>query len=156
MSAEMFSGWGIRTLSAANPAYDPYSYHRGSVWPVENAEIAFRLAKSGFQKESSKIIEAQLELATLFPKFRLPEVVTGHARDEDVSIPGLYPHANLLQAWSVSAVLQMVQAMAGVFPDSNSDKLSAKTVLPPFLDEFKIENFLYKGVRVNRSTTHCF
>src|SRR6185437_7572210 len=96
LSNEMFSGWGIRTLSAKNPSFDPFSYHRGSVWPVENATIAYGMSRLGFKKEANQIIGAQLGAATLFPHMRLPEVFSGHQRSSEIPIPGLYPYANLL------------------------------------------------------------
>ena len=37
MAPDMNSGWGIRTLSAPHPAYNPYYYQNGSVWPHDNA-----------------------------------------------------------------------------------------------------------------------
>ena len=80
---DMFSGWGIRTLSSNNPAFDPFSYHRGSVWPVENAIIAEGMAILGYREESNRIISGQLSLAALFPQMRLPEVFGDEPRSRE-------------------------------------------------------------------------
>jgi len=139
MSRHMFSGWGIRTLSSANPAYDPFSYHRGSVWPVENAEIANGMALCGFHKEANQVAQSQLNLAMFFPDFRLPEVVTGHAASE-ASTPGLYPYANLLQAWSASAVCQMVQTLLGIYARADEHRLMIDPRLPEWLERVTLQN----------------
>src|SRR3569833_2386030 len=78
---DMFSGWGIRTLSAEHPAYDPYSYHRGSVWPVEHGPFAVALYRYGEHGRLRQLCQAQFELASLFEQTRLPECVSGHPRD---------------------------------------------------------------------------
>lgn len=132
-STEMFSGWGIRTLSSDNPAFDPFSYHRGSVWPVENSTIAGGLAICGFVRETKDLVGAQLALATLFPGMRLPEVISGHERNEEYPVPGLYPQANLLQSWSVSAISLYLQILFGIRPVAPLKTLLIKPILPEWL-----------------------
>ena len=147
-SSEMYSGWGIRTLSSDNPAYDPFSYHRGSVWPVENSTIAAGLAITGFVQEAEELIEAQFSLATQFPHMRLPEVVSGHQRDRDYPIPGLFPYANLLQAWSVSAVPFNLQVLLGLRPFAPLRTLFVKPHLPAWLTCLDLEDLRVGEARV--------
>ncbi len=105
MSPEMWSGWGIRTLSDQNPAYNPYSYHRGSVWPVENGTFALAFLRYGLFEEMDRLCKAQFEAAALFEYHRLPELFAGHPRDAEHPFPGLYPKANSPQAWSARPFL---------------------------------------------------
>jgi glycogen debranching enzyme len=136
----LFSGWGIRTLASDHPAYDPYSYHRGSVWPVENAMIARGLADLGFRTGANRLIAAQLSLATCFGSMRLPEVVSGHARSVEFPIPGVYPFANPLQAWSVSAIFSFVKTMIGARPDAFAQTLYLDPVLPEWLPALEVRD----------------
>lgn len=78
----MFSGWGVRTLSSAHSFYDPLSYHRGSVWPVEQATIVFGLRRFGFDAQARDLATAMFDLARLYPDYRIPECVGGYARSE--------------------------------------------------------------------------
>jgi glycogen debranching enzyme len=139
-SPEMFSGWGIRTLSSDNPAFDPFSYHRGSVWPVENSTIAGGLAVCGFVRETKDLLSSQFALATLFPSMRLPEVISGHERSEEYPVPGLYPQANLLQSWSVSAISLYLQILLGIRPVAPLRTLLIKPILPDWLPWLEIHN----------------
>jgi glycogen debranching enzyme len=147
MSLEMFSGWGIRTLSLKNPAFDPYSYHRGSVWTVENASIAEGMSLCGFNEYANRIITSQLSLATLFQHMRLPEVISGHERNKYQPAPGLYPYANLIQAWSVSAISQFIQTLLGIYPNAPKNTLYLDPHLPEWLNWVEI-----KDLRVGTST----
>jgi len=146
-SVELYSGWGIRTLSSDNPAYDPFSYHRGSVWPVENSTIAAGLAVSGYIEEALELVSSQLALATLFPNMRLPEVISGHERSEAYPAPGLYPQANLLQSWSVSAISLYLQIIFGIRPFAPLRTLLLKPILPEWLPWAEIH-----GLRVGKAT----
>ncbi|HEX6607534.1 MAG TPA: glycogen debranching N-terminal domain-containing protein, partial [Chloroflexia bacterium] len=93
MAPDMFSGWGIRTLSARHPAYNPLKYHLGSVWPVENATTAFGMKRYGFHRECNALARGMFEAAALFAHYRLPETFGGHPRDRAHPHPGIYPDA---------------------------------------------------------------
>ncbi|MFZ0321542.1 MAG: hypothetical protein WAL56_20625 [Candidatus Sulfotelmatobacter sp.] len=108
---DMFSGWGVRTLSANHPAYDPYSYHRGSVWPVEHGSFAMGMMRFGLIKELHTIARALFETSTLFDDNRLPECFSGHPRDSEHPFPAFYPKTNWPQAWSASSLFAIMQAM---------------------------------------------
>jgi glycogen debranching enzyme len=139
-SSEMFSGWGIRTLSSDNPAFDPFSYHRGSIWPVENSTIAGGLAVCGFVHETVELLGSQFALATLFPGMRLPEVISGHERSDMYPAPGLYPQANLLQSWSVSAISLYLQILFGIRPVAPLRVLLIKPILPDWLPWAEVQD----------------
>jgi glycogen debranching enzyme len=149
ISSELFSGWGIRTLSNKNPAYDPFSYHRGSVWPVENSTIAGGLMICGYPEEATRVISAQLSLATLFENFRLPEVISGHERSGNHPVPGLYPYANMLQSWSVSTIALFLQIMTGIRPLAPIRTLAVYPVLPDWLPWVELHDLRVGSARVS-------
>jgi glycogen debranching enzyme len=140
MAGDMFTGWGIRTLSADHPAFNPYAYHRGTVWPVENAVFALGFARYGLHELMFQLCEAQFEAASLFDYFRLPECFAGHQRKPEHPFPGLYPKANWPQAWSASAALLLVQAMIGLYPYAPLHALLLDPHLPVWLPEIKVHN----------------
>src|SRR5207302_10003859 len=93
---DMLSGWDIRTLSTEHRSYNPMSYHCGSVWPVEQATIAFGLRRFGFDARALELAEALFDLAQLYAEYRIPECVGGYARRESPT-PAAYPQANTPQ-----------------------------------------------------------
>jgi glycogen debranching enzyme len=144
---DLYSGWGIRTLSADNPAFNPYSYHRGSVWPVEHGSFALGLMRFGLHEELERICLGMFEAARLFDFYRLPEAFSGHTRDDDHAFPALYRQANSPQAWSASAVFCMVQSLLGLYPYAPLDLLLVDPRLPAWLPEITI-----RGLRVGKAT----
>lgn len=140
LAPDMFSGWGIRTLSADHPAYNPFSYHRGTIWPVENGEFVSALGRCGMHDEMNLLAKALFEAAALFKYYRLPEVYSGHPRDAEHPFPGLYPRSNSPQAWSASAPLLMVQSMLGIEPYAPMQILLTDPHLPDWLPEITISN----------------
>jgi glycogen debranching enzyme len=139
LSDDLFSGWGIRTLSSRHPAYNPYSYHRGSVWPVEQGSFALGFMRYGLRRPLHALCRAQFEAARLFEHYRLPEVFSGHPRDEDHPFPALYPQANSPQAWSASAVFSFLQAMLGLYPYAPLNLLVLDPHLPEWLPEITLQ-----------------
>jgi glycogen debranching enzyme len=137
---DMFSGWGVRTLSSDNPAYDPYSYHRGSVWPVEHGSFAMGMMRFGLTKELHTIARTMFEVSTLFDYNRLPECFSGHTRDDEHPFPALYPKTNWPQAWSASSVFAIVQAMLGLYPFAPTNLLLLDPHLPEWLPEIFVRN----------------
>lgn len=135
---DMFSGWGVRTLSSEHPAYNPYAYHRGTVWPVEHGPFAVGAYRYGRHDRVEQICRAQFELAALFEHYRLPECVAGHPRDADHPFPALYPAANSPQAWSSTTAYTLLQAMLGLQPFAPLRLLFVDPCLPPWLPEITI------------------
>ncbi|HEX5454372.1 MAG TPA: glycogen debranching N-terminal domain-containing protein [Stellaceae bacterium] len=138
MSPELFGGWGIRTLSKRHPAYNPFAYHLGSVWPVANALVGFGFKRYGFTAHLHRLAKAQIDATRLFELERLPEVFGGHARDCEHPHPGIYPGTNAPQAWSASAVVALVLAMVGLVPMAPLGTLIVDPDLPEWLPELTL------------------
>ena len=138
LAADLFSGWGVRTLSALHPAYNPYSYHRGSVWPVEQGTFALGFMRYGLHENVERICRGQFEAAALFDFYRLPELFSGHTCDADHPFPALYPRANWPQAWSSSAIFTLVQALLGLYPYAPLNMLLLDPHLPEWLPEITL------------------
>jgi len=115
MSDDLFSGWGIRTLSTRHPSYNPLAYHLGTVWPVENATFALGFKRYGLDEHVEWLARAMCDAAAHFRNFRLPEALGGLSRRES-PVPTVYPQSNSPQAWSASAITQLVQALLGIYP----------------------------------------
>jgi glycogen debranching enzyme len=149
MAPDMFSGWGIRTISAAHPAYNPIKYHLGSVWPVENATIAFGMKRYGFSKECNTLAKGMFDAAALFEHHRLPETFGGFQRDGSHPHPGLYPDACAPQGWSASAVVWFLQAMLGLWSYAPLGLLLVDPDLPPWLPELTVRDLRVGKGRVS-------
>ena len=144
---DLFSGWGIRTLSAQHPSYNPYSYHLGSIWPVEHGTFALGFMRYGLFDRVHEIAKAQFEAAALFDFYALPELFGGHPRNDAHPFPGIYPSANSPQAWSASTVFCLLQAMLGLYPYAPLGLLLVDPHLPQWLPEITLEN-----LRVGRAS----
>jgi glycogen debranching enzyme len=114
MSPQMFTGWGVRTLASSMGAYNPMSYHNGSVWPHENALIATGLARYGMVEPAQRVAEGILDAAAAFDG-RLPELFCGFDR-ADYPAPIPYPTSCSPQAWASAAPIQLVRALLRVDP----------------------------------------
>ena len=139
MEPDLFSGWGIRTLSSEHPAFNPFSYHRGSLWPVEQATIGFGFARYGCWEELDRLARGMFELAGLFVEHRLPEVVSGIARDDEHPHPGIYAKSCEPQGWSASAVVMVVQALLGMVAVAPMRLLVVDPHLPAWLPDLRLE-----------------
>ena len=115
MADDLFSGWGVRTLSHNHPSYNPLAYHLGTVWPVENATFALGFRRYGLDDHMERLVTAICEAAAHFRHCRLPEAIAGIGRSES-PVPSVYPKSNSPQAWSASAVVQLVQTLLGIYP----------------------------------------
>ncbi|HEV8191313.1 MAG TPA: glycogen debranching N-terminal domain-containing protein [Ktedonobacterales bacterium] len=148
MAPDMFSGWGIRTLSATNPAFNPFSYHLGSVWPAENATTALGMRRYGFALEANLLSKGIFDAAALFENMRLPETFGGHHRDARHPHPGIYPEACAPQAWSASAVMWLIQAMLGMWSYAPLQALIVDPALPDWLPELTLHELRVGQARV--------
>ena len=143
---DMFSGWGIRTLSTEHPSYNPLAYHLGTVWPVENATILFGLRRFGFDARALDLAQAMFDLARLYERGRVPECVGGYARSEFPQ-PGAYPRANPIQAWNQSGLALVMHSILGLQPVAMLNLLVVDPVLPPWLPEVTL-----RGLRLGGAT----
>jgi glycogen debranching enzyme len=132
----MFSGWGVRTLAAGQPAYNPMEYHNGTVWPHDNALIAAGLARYGRRAEATRIACAMLDAAP-HVDHRLPEALVGTSR-ADVDFPVPYPSACSPQAWAAGAPLLMVTTLLGL--DLGDDGRRIDPHLPPTMSSLALRN----------------
>ncbi|MEU2781886.1 glycogen debranching N-terminal domain-containing protein [Streptomyces sp. NPDC007110] len=112
LEPDFFSGWGVRTLASDQAAYHPLSYHRGSVWPHDNALIALGLARYGLHDEARTVAHGLVDAATA-TGHRLPEVIAGYGRDTHPAGPVPYPHACVRESRSAAAPLALLTAVGG-------------------------------------------
>jgi glycogen debranching enzyme len=149
MRPEMFSGWGIRTLSAKAASYNPVGYHTGSVWPHDTALAAFGLRKYGFDEDFNRIFEGLLEASSRFPDYRLPELFAGFSW-EDYEIPVPYPVACHPQAWAAGAIPYLLRAGLGLIPDGLGRRLRVvRPSLPRWLTHVEIHGLEIAGATVD-------
>jgi glycogen debranching enzyme len=134
MAPDMNSGWGIRTLSSQHPAYNPYSYQNGSVWPHDNSLIALGFKRYGFSAEVGRIACDISEAASHFLLNQLPELYAGVERGVG-SFPVQYLGANVPQAWAAGSCFALLQAMLGIQPDAPNDTLYVDPELPAWLPD---------------------
>ena len=137
LGADMFSGWGIRTLSALHPAYNPYSYHNGSVWPHDNGLIAQGMRRYGFAAEAAQVARAVSDAASSFALHQVPELYAGLPRAV-APFPVQVPGANVPQAWAAGAVFSFLQALLGLEADAPAGVLRLDPVLPHWLPDLTL------------------
>jgi glycogen debranching enzyme len=152
LQPDMWSGWGIRTLSAANPAYNPFSYQRGSVWPHDNALIAAGFKCYGLAAEANQVAQAVFDAASYFAGYRLPELYAGLARTPG-AFPVQYLGANIPQAWAAGAVFHLLQTLLGLEADAPCQRLYVAPTLPDWLPEVELEQL---RVGATRLTLRCW
>jgi len=128
---DMFSGWGIRTLSRDCAAYYPLGYHLGTVWPHDNAIIAHGLKRYGFEPEVEELMTALFDAAQHFPTRSLPELFGGQSR-ADYRPPVPYPVACRPQAWAAGAILHLLVAALGLRADAPNGRLYVVRPRLPF------------------------
>ena len=93
MDPQLFSGWGVRTLAAGQPAFNPIEYHNGTVWPHDNALIALGLRRYGYAEEAARVAGAFIDACGYFDH-RLPETFAGFDRAA-IEVSGPLPHGML-------------------------------------------------------------
>jgi glycogen debranching enzyme len=135
-----FSGWGIRTIPTTEVRYNPMSYHNGSIWPHDNALIAFGLARYGYKDAALRILTALFDASQFMELRRLPELFCGFRRRTGEG-PTLYPVACNPQAWSSASVFYLLQACLGIRIDAASRKLYFENPhLPEAVRQLEIRN----------------
>jgi glycogen debranching enzyme len=137
MEPDMWSGWGIRTLSANHPAYNPYSYQNGSVWPHDNGIIAMGFRRYGFAEEAARVARDVSGAASYFMLHQMPELYSGVRRDP-TNFPVQYLGANVPQAWAAGSAFAFLQTILGFQPDAPRDRLYIDPVLPAWLPDLTV------------------
>jgi len=147
LAPDLFSGWGVRSLSDRHPSFNPFAYHLGALWPVEQATFALGFKRYGLDEHVDRLIDGVLAAAFMGADGRLPEALSGHRRDV-ISAPVPYPQANSPQAWSASALVQLIQITLGLYPFAPLRVLAiVRPRLPPWLPELTL-----RRLRVGAST----
>ncbi len=134
MRPDMWSGWGIRTLSAEHQAFNPYNYQTGAVWPHDNAIIAMGFRRYGFAAETAAIARCISDAASYFMLNQLPELYAGLQRTEG-SFPVQYVGANVPQAWAAGTPFVLLQSMLGVRQDAPRGLLYVDPALPDWMKD---------------------
>jgi glycogen debranching enzyme len=140
MAADMFSGWGIRTLSSASPNYNPMSYHNGSVWPHDNSLIALGMRRYGYTEEAVTIISGIINAGFRFPSNRLPELFCGFARDRRFnSSPASYIVSCSPQAWAAAAPFLFLQTLLDIRPLDGGRRLWIEPAVNDLFHFYRVE-----------------
>ncbi len=140
LAPDMFSGWGVRTLSKSAAAYNPMSYHNGSIWPHDNAIIGAGLKRYGFAKATNRLATAMFEMAVTVDDMRLPELFCGFTR-RSPNRPVAYPVACSPQAWAAGAPFLLLQAMLGISADAPANTINVnKPHLPGWLNTVELHD----------------
>lgn len=139
LESDMWSGWGIRTLSEKCPAFNPFSYQNGSIWPHDNGIIAMGCKRYGFSEEAARIARDISEAASYFVFYRLPELYAGTAREAG-AFPVQYLGANVPQAWAAGSVFHLLRAILGLDADAHSNALYVDPSLPKWLPDITLTN----------------
>jgi glycogen debranching enzyme len=149
MGEAMFSGWGVRTLAAGHPGYNPIGYHTGSVWPHDNAMIACGLREYGFDEDFERLFGALLEASSQFTDYRLPELFSGHERTPGEA-PVPYPVACRPQAWAAGSVPYLLTTGLGLYADGLSRQLRiVRPKLPGWLNSLELEGLRVAGASID-------
>lgn len=137
---DMFSGWGIRTLSSLSPAYNPMGYHLGSVWPHDNGMIVMGLRSIGLVDQALEVAQSIIDMTLRQPYQRPPELFCGYERMGD-SDPVRYPVACSPQAWATGTIFQLLQMMVNLVPDIPGNHLRIiDPALPPSIHHLSLKN----------------
>ncbi len=139
MQPNMWTGWGVRTLSAKHPAYNPYSYQNGSVWPHDNGIIALGFRCYGFAEQACQIASAITNATSYFIAQQLPELYAGIERTS-TNFPVQYLGANVPQAWAAGSVFFLLQSVLGIRPDAPRRMLYVDPALPDWLSDIAVSD----------------
>jgi glycogen debranching enzyme len=145
MKPDMFSGWGVRTLSSSYAAFDPLAYQQGSVWPFDNSLIVSGLRRYGEDTAALRITAAALDAAQGFRRWRLPEFIAGTERQPGDG-PIHAPRADPMQAWSAAAVPFMATELLGLHADGFGKRLHVcRPLLPDGVDGLSLHGLRMAG-----------
>ena len=149
ISADFFSGWGVRTVGCHEARYNPLSYHNGSVWPHDNAIIAAGMARYDFREFAGRILMSLLDVSSSVELHRLPELFCGVDRRLGQG-PTLYPVACSPQAWAAGAVFMLLQACLGISIDAKNRRIIFdRPYLPKGIPQLSINDLRIEDTRVS-------
>jgi glycogen debranching enzyme len=140
LSPQSFSGWGVRSLAAGEARFNPMGYHTGTVWPHDNALIAWGLSRCGQSAAASEIFSGLLGAALSFDLYRMPELFCGFDRVRGEG-PVMHPVACAPQAWAAGSVLLLLQAAIGLQIDAVNSRVTLnRPLLPREVKEIRIHD----------------
>jgi glycogen debranching enzyme len=145
MGDDMFSGWGIRTMSSEDAGYNPIEYHNGTVWPHDTALVAEGMRRYGFDDEAARVCKALVDAARAFTN-QLPEVFAGFERDE-TNMPIEYPDALKPQSWAAAAPLLCLRTLLGL--DVVGGKLRSRPLYRSAFGKLGLRGIHVRGKRVD-------
>lgn len=148
VSPELFSGWGIRTLSTRAINYDPRSYHNGSVWPHDNAIAVAGLRASGFPAAAEMVARATLEAGMAYPDRRLPELFSGAERTPGKT-PEEYEASCRPQNWGAASAFSVVSTMLGLQADASRGRLRIAPVETALWKRVEVAGLHFAGHRLD-------
>ncbi len=149
LAPDMFSGWGIRSLSEDATYFNPMSYHNGTIWPHDNAIILRGMKRYGETEGVLRVINSLFEAATSMDYMRMPELFCGFSRAR-LDYPVIYPVACSPQAWSAAAIFLMVQTMLGISADAPQGVLYVnRPSLPNWLTRVEIRDMAVGNARID-------
>jgi glycogen debranching enzyme len=149
LAPDMFSGWGIRTMARSAAAYNPMSYHNGSVWPHDNALIAAGLKRYGYARSTNRVATALFDAAIQADYLRLPELFCGFTR-RTPNRPVSYPIACSPQAWAAGSPFLLLQGMLGISARAHEHLLTVnKPHLPTWLNTVEVRNLSVGDSRIS-------
>ncbi len=151
LGPELFSGWGVRTLASSMAAYNPLSYHNGSVWPHDNAIIADGLMRYGFVDQAQRVAEGILKAAEAFGG-RLPELFSGFERSE-FARPVPFPTSCSPQAWASAAPLHLLRTLLRFSPAVPRGVVHLGPVVPAQYLPLRFDHVPLAGSRVSLEVT---
>jgi glycogen debranching enzyme len=149
MGDRLFSGWGVRTLATGQAAFNPLSYHDGTVWPHDNGLIAAGLARYRRREEAGRIAIAMFEAAAHFDN-RLPEVFAGYPRSL-TKFPVQYPTACSPQAWAAGTPLLLIRVLLGLEPHGH--QLTSTPYVPDAIGSLGLTGVPGRWGRADTPTT---
>jgi glycogen debranching enzyme len=141
MQPDMFTGWGIRSMSSEDAGYNPLEYHTGTVWPHDAAICAEGIRRYGFRAEAGIICKAIFDAAGKFSN-QLPEVFAGFPRDGS-EVPVEYPNALKPQSWAAAAPLLALRTLLGL--DIVDGRLRSRPHVPRELGKLRLRKVGYRG-----------
>ncbi|MDC0666980.1 amylo-alpha-1,6-glucosidase [Nannocystis radixulma] len=140
LADDMFSGWGIRTVSTRERRYNPMSYHNGSIWPHDNGLIALGLSRYNLKDHVLRVMQGLFEATQHSELSRLPELFCGFTRRPGAG-PTNYPVACSPQAWAATTPLLLLQAALGMTVEGTEGRVRfLRSALPPALERISIRN----------------
>ncbi len=148
VSPDLFSGWGIRTLSTRAINYDPRSYHNGSVWPHDNAIAAAGLRASGFPGQAELVARATLEAGMAYADRRLPELFSGADRTP-AKTPEEYEASCRPQNWGAASAFSVIGTLLGLQADASRGRLRIAPVETSLWKRLEVTGLHFAGHRLD-------